>query len=165
VGFWSFLLSQWFKKVYAFEPSAEMRALFARNVTAPNVQVFPVALSDRNGRGSLRRPVAGNSGSTFVEMDVDGDVECRTLDSYQLSDVGFIKIDVEGAEYLVLSGARETIARSRPLIIAEQKQFGSRFGRSPEEVRGFLGELGYVLAQTVVKDEIFVPAEMLKRAS
>ena len=45
----------------------------------------------------------------------------RTLDSFSLDRVDFIKIDVEGQELPVVTGARETILRSRPVICVEQK--------------------------------------------
>lgn len=46
-------------------------------------------------------------------------VECKTIDSYQFSDVGFIKVDVEGYERFVLEGAQATIQRCRPTIQLE----------------------------------------------
>ena len=45
----------------------------------------------------------------------------RTLDSFSLDRVDFIKIDVEGQELPVVTGARETILRNRPVICVEQK--------------------------------------------
>lgn len=46
-------------------------------------------------------------------------VTVNTIDSYQFSDVGFIKIDVEGYERFVLEGAQDTINRCRPTIQLE----------------------------------------------
>lgn len=45
-------------------------------------------------------------------------VEVKTLDSFQL-EPEFIKIDVEGFEYLVLLGATATIKKSRPILLIE----------------------------------------------
>ncbi len=47
------------------------------------------------------------------------EVEIRTLDAFALTDVRFIKADVEGSEREVLEGARATIARERPTILLE----------------------------------------------
>jgi hypothetical protein len=47
------------------------------------------------------------------------DVAVRTLDSFALADVRFIKVDVEGSEREVLDGARTTIARDRPALLLE----------------------------------------------
>jgi len=46
-------------------------------------------------------------------------IDCKTIDSYNFQDVGFIKIDVEGYEKFVLEGALDTIKRCRPTIQLE----------------------------------------------
>ena len=46
----------------------------------------------------------------------------RTLDSFAVESVDFIKIDCEGYEDRVIEGASDTIKRCRPTIIVEQKQ-------------------------------------------
>ena len=48
-------------------------------------------------------------------------VDCRTIDSFNFSNVGLIKIDVEGAEKEVLMGARNTIIDNRPNLIIENE--------------------------------------------
>ena len=44
-------------------------------------------------------------------------VKTKTLDSFNLSGIDFIKIDVEGYELHVLSGGRETIAKINQIYI------------------------------------------------
>jgi hypothetical protein len=46
-------------------------------------------------------------------------VPTKRLDDYQLSDVGFIKVDVEGFEGAVLRGGLSTIRRDQPNILVE----------------------------------------------
>jgi len=41
------------------------------------------------------------------------------LDSLHLKNISFIKIDVEGAEKMVLEGARQTITREKPVMYIE----------------------------------------------
>ena len=43
----------------------------------------------------------------------------RTLDSFQLTQVGFIKIDVEGHEEAVLRGGLATLKREMPNLMIE----------------------------------------------
>ena len=43
----------------------------------------------------------------------------RTLDSYNLSDVTFVKIDTEGSEVEVLQGMLDTIQKCRPTLQIE----------------------------------------------
>ena len=59
-----------------------------------------------------------------VAQDFSGEVrqftvECATIDSDHLENVGFIKIDVEQHEREVLHGALNTIERCRPVLLIE----------------------------------------------
>lgn len=113
------------RQVVAFEPVPEMHATLARYY--PHIRLENIALSDENGEAAIRMPhgltalatlESSNQFSLPVET-VTFHVSKRTLDSYDLEGVGFIKIDVEGHEESVLRGALETIARERPNIMAE----------------------------------------------
>jgi hypothetical protein len=57
-----------------------------------------------------------DDGHVIVEVDV------RTLDEYDIRNVCFIKIDVEGHELDVLKGAARTIDRERPTLLVEIEQ-------------------------------------------
>lgn len=69
----------------------------------------PYAASDFNGRMS----------ENVITLDV------RTVDSLMLSDVVFIKLDVEGMEYQVLCGAENTIKQCQPFIAFENHKTNS----------------------------------------
>jgi len=49
-------------------------------------------------------------------------VPVRTIDSYQFSDVDFVKLDVEGHELQCVQGAEQTIRVQHPLLIVEQNR-------------------------------------------
>ena len=66
-------------------------------------------------------------------------VSTRPLDDWfveqGLRRLDFIKLDVEGAEFLVLAGAEQMLARFRPLILAEFDTYWiSTHGRTAEQV-------------------------------
>jgi hypothetical protein len=46
-------------------------------------------------------------------------VELRTLDSFGLTRLDFLKVDVEGMELQVLRGAADTLRRTRPILYVE----------------------------------------------
>jgi FkbM family methyltransferase len=76
------------------------------------------------------------------------EVEAATLDEewdrLGQPDVSLIKIDVEGAEYDVLLGARRTLAHSRPAILTEWVTAHARnYQRPVEDIYDLVRELGY----------------------
>jgi len=145
VGLWSRHMAKRFGHVHAFEPVADHRACFVRNVAAANVTLYDVALGAEPGRVSMWTE-QGSSGNTQVRGD--GEIEMRTLDSYGLEEVDFLKIDCEGYELFVLQGAVQTLQRCHPTICVEQKpRVLGNFGfKSPEAV-AFLEGLGAVVRQ------------------
>ena len=57
----------------------------------------------------------------------------------------FVKLDVEGAELSVLKGAREFLARTRPILLIEIAQIRTAgWGYDAVEIVRFLENMGYV---------------------
>ena len=54
-----------------------------------------------------------------LSSELSEEIEIRTLDSFQLDCISFIKLDVEENELQVLMGGIETIKRSYPVIMFE----------------------------------------------
>ena len=95
-----------------------------------NARSYEIALSDQSGSGELLVPMSGrtkaysNQRTGLSKHKVQGEhdvvqIETRTLDSYALDNVGFIKIDVEGYEHTVLKGARKTLMHCHPIMLIE----------------------------------------------
>ena len=128
-GIFAYALSTIADRVVAFEPNPDC-ARFARWMLRGCAELHELALSDAPGRATFYVPLsdegmvlhfAGNlkrTHSQFRNMRTYP-VEVRTLDSFGLTYVRFIKADVEGSEREVLDGACETIARDRPVLLLE----------------------------------------------
>lgn len=124
-GIYTYALSRFVRSVHCFEPLAEC-CRYIRDHPATNVTVHNVALSDGAGELELHIPIIrGRAVYTRASLDPPKElfdsrrVEVRTLDSYGLKDVGFIKIDVEGLEAAVLRGARHTLETCHPAMLIE----------------------------------------------
>lgn len=128
------------RHVVGFEPNPEccrvLKRLMELNVYG-RVTLIEAALADHAGttqlhvdepadvRGSIITGFRDNMkpGKRTVEVPV---LDGRELATRELGErVGFIKIDVEGAELEVLRGLRPVIERDRPLILFELLGTGS----------------------------------------
>jgi hypothetical protein len=69
-----------------------------------------------------------------------------------LVDVDFIQLDIEGFELRALKGAAETITRSHPVIMVEQKGLGERIGDTDTEVVAWLERMGYCARGVINND-------------
>ena len=150
-GAYTIRLCQGAGRVLAFEarPDQATRLAAMAKANALPVRVEGVALSDRCGTVRLRVPRSDYGRATIEQMNgLDGvaDIEeiavpTRRLDDYDLSGVGFIKIDVEGHELAVLRGAEETLRRSAPVLLVELED--RHHPNAVAEATAFLAGLGY----------------------
>lgn len=124
-------------RVVAVEPSSRERANLQRNVDRnglKNVTVVDTALGASCGRAQLQIAPGEHAGhntlGSFVYDEVVAEnseqVTVETLDllveRLGLPQVDFVKIDVEGAEVNVLSGADKVLNEARPLLLLEANE-------------------------------------------
>lgn len=128
--------------VESFEPLPEVHQLLAMNMRG---KTHNVALAERAGFAEMpqleygeARNFGGFSLGTRSSLRGAVKVEVKKLDDFNFSDVGLMKIDVEGFEERVLRGAVDTIARCRPALYIED----DRKDKS-ESLHAFVRELGY----------------------
>jgi FkbM family methyltransferase len=131
-GLFTYRLSRLYNRVHAFEINPELAGRLQRLVSS-NVSVYPIGLSCREGSNTLHtpyyhgRPLYGwasleSWNCPTAERYTESAVSVRPLDSFDLDEVSFIKVDVEGHELELLSGARRTIRRNRPIVLIEVKE-------------------------------------------
>jgi FkbM family methyltransferase len=128
LGPWTRELSRRVPHVTCLEPQPDL-ASYLRRVVPGNVTVVEAAVSDHAGTATLGLPEARHGANALASLGADPeaaavvhDVELVRLDDLDLSDIGFVKIDVEGHERAAIDGARELIGRDRPNLLLEAEQ-------------------------------------------
>jgi FkbM family methyltransferase len=110
--------------VIPLEPHPRAVAAIRATVTAnalTNVDLSGLGVAV-GARAGFLRPVfsaGGGLGATRFVPDPHGEVPTAPLDALIEGPVGFIKIDVEGMEMEVLTGAAALLARDRPFLYVE----------------------------------------------
>jgi FkbM family methyltransferase len=149
VGTYTFNMAPGSAHTWAFECTPRTFCYLAANVALhgleDKVTVQPCALGEKNTTVEIlvRSGDGGGNGRALGDERDDGcrkvKVEMRTLDSFTIENIGFIKMDVEGFEKHVLLGGVETLKRSNyPPIVFES--WGAPSG---DDVFKTLSELGY----------------------
>jgi FkbM family methyltransferase len=121
------------KKVYIFEPFPDncvrIHKLMKLNPLL-TMQLFQAALGDKSGNGEFRITQSSDTGklanSPILEQGTNkGSIQVRVHALDELIAAGtieapdVIKLDVEGAELLVLKGASTLLASSKPILLIE----------------------------------------------
>lgn len=122
-GPWTRGLRRIADRVVALEPARELAGLIA--AAYPDVRVVRAAASDHVGTATLYLPDGGPGvGTSSVEHGQGRPVAVprATVDSLELTDVRFMKVDVEGHELPALRGAEATIRRDRPVLLVEVEE-------------------------------------------
>jgi FkbM family methyltransferase len=153
--------------VYAFEPSPTPRRLLIEhlrmNGVSSGVTVCPVALSDVEGETTFYAVgISGKSalsGANIGREPEQFQVPVTTIDSYCSSQnvrPSLIKIDVEGFEFSVLNGARNTLKQFRPSVLVELHPMNwPALGINKGWAAAQLAELNYKVTAVENQTDIF----------
>jgi FkbM family methyltransferase len=152
IGFFSLSFARWVGpegRVIAIEPEARnissLRRRVARAGVSQVVTCIHAAAADRPGQVRLALN-PGHPGDHHL-AEIGEPVAAVTLDELTIGEprpVTLVKIDVQGAESMVLAGTSRLIAQHRPAIFIEVHEPSlTRFDSSPRELIGTLVALGY----------------------
>jgi FkbM family methyltransferase len=130
-------------RVFAFEPLPRNLEFLRRHLAlnkVENVTVVAAAVSDRSGTVRFEEDASTSKG----RIGEGGGLEVRSValddwvgpEGHPAPDL--LKIDIEGAEYLALQGARGVLARTHPLIF-----LSTHSGRVHRDCLAFLEALAY----------------------
>ena len=163
VGIWSKRLSYLFDTVIAFEPIPKHIECHKKNCTKSNITLNECALSDKETTMDMKVGTGRNTGRSTLEYKsnlVKGNneiiqIQTKTLDSFNIPKVDFMKIDVEKHEVNLLDGGIQTIKRCNPIIFIEDHNYFykksatgiDRLLSLGYEVLDYVGSYNYILKQ------------------
>lgn len=154
------------EKVYSFEPQKINFDRAVKNCELNdiwNVSLFNVALYSKNCKMAVQNhPVsqkdinyeACQACSLSLYENENGDIEARTLDSFNIEKVDFIKVDCETQDFEVIKGGIETIKRNRPIIIFE---YDVRSENVSNTCANFFKELNYSIREIAAANFLATP--------
>jgi FkbM family methyltransferase len=159
-------------RVFSFEPDPATFAYLTYNTrNLSQVICSTAALSDRNGNMTLHlHPTSAMSNSLVNAWDNAQQIDVTTCafdtwaEANNVGDIGLIKIDVEGAEPLVLQGMQRTLSSThKPPIISEfcPANLGGR--AAEEEIFQLFFDNGYkthLISSTGTLHRIKAPADV-----
>lgn len=138
--------------VISFEPFTRNHNALVNHISLNNLQnvkVEKLAVGEKNGVVNLyydeREKNLGMVTSGPIESGITEEVKMVSLDSYLenslIAKVDFIKIDVEGLEYSVLKGMKDTLEKYHPTLLVEISD--EKGNDNHTLISGYLKGLGY----------------------
>jgi FkbM family methyltransferase len=159
IGIYTLLASKHIRKggtVYSFEPSDWAYERLMENLQlneSKNVEVLKIAVSNFTGSKQfyICEDDAYNSLISTPMKEVQKVVEVKSISiddfciEHKIVKIDILKIDVEGADYLVLKGAQNILRSDKPpLIICEfNRNISEGMTLNKDEFVGFMKELSY----------------------
>lgn len=144
-------------KHFGFEPIPYLYTDLTKKYNSKECSLYNLALSDKAGVVEFNYVKSDPGYSGFQEREYRTNreiIEKIQVKTKKLDDIipinisiEFIKIDVEGAEFLVLKGAKQLIKRCKPIIVFEfEKAAGGYYGTTPEKMYKFFDDIGFSIS-------------------
>lgn len=163
-GTYSIHLSKYCKTVYAFEPQKMTYYALCGSVCLSNcynIECINYGLGSVDQIGTKELNIISEDGGgssiqpqyNLISKEM---IRVRTLDSFNISNIGFIKIDVEGNELDVLKGSLNTLRESdNPNILFESNT-------SNIELFDFINKIGYTIININGYQNMYLAASIKK---
>ena len=152
--------------VFGFEPNPLTYNRCLENISLndfSNIKVLNTALGDVSREGILIVPYNRNRGEAYISSTKPPDhgikVAITTLDRFvkenYITKIDLIKIDVEGYEFNVLNGAKETLKKYKPILFIEvDDELLQRQNIFPNKLIEFISSFGYSIVKADTYEEI-----------
>jgi FkbM family methyltransferase len=135
IGDTALMLSQYRPRIiYAFEPAQANFQLMQKTLLlnkTDNVTPVPLALGDCE---STQKMLTWDNAS-FLSGSGTEPVNVTSIDAFQAKNslkIGLVKMDIEGAEYNAILGAKQTIETQKPVLIISLYHTGRDFFEIPQ---------------------------------
>ena len=176
IGFHTCFMAKYFANVVALEPQAPIFKILQANTLINNLDNITLhnkcAYSSncsmqiaKDNKQEISIPKINQQKVNYSELfntaalnfertkPAPHTTEAITLDSLNLENVAFIKVDAQGSDLQVLIGAKETISRCRPVIAFEyEKELTLTHGNSLKDYEEFIKEIDYNLTELENKE-------------
>jgi len=153
IGFYSILAAERVGsagRVYSFEIDSRPLKAFRKTVRFSGLQMIHIeelAVSDIDGKATFLPAEEHGHNKIEPSSKVGRQIRTARLDTWVKQKapdrIDVIKIDVEGAEKLVIEGARDTILQYQPIIICEVTDQMEHFGHHVSDLLFLLEKIGY----------------------
>ena len=120
IGCDTFGFARWmendFNHIYCFDFRNKQR-IFEREIKNTNkFTYFVTGLGESKSINYTKEGVGRIKGKGKMKVNIE------TLDSFNLKEIDFIKLDVEGYEEKILKGSKNTILKYKPTVVIEQNK-------------------------------------------
>jgi FkbM family methyltransferase len=158
-------------ELHTFEPDHKNFERLKKNISINSLQakvkLNQKAVSTESGLGKITMGLDGENHLITDESNIDtiGDIELISLDQYindnQLSEIDFIKIDVEGFELNVLKGGLLSLSNKKIGVIQlEINETISNAGVNRTEIIDFVHKNGYQFYKYDISNNMLMPVDL-----
>lgn len=162
-------------KVYSFEPNPQMFERLQKNLEInPNlseqIEIHQLAIGEKEGKANFFCPPVGFEGlgglqnTNRISINNVINVDVITLDKFiednNIQRLDFIKLDVEGGEFDVLRGAKNTLNKYHPTILFEaEEENTAAYGYRVFQLLSYLENLGYIVKKAGNVNFVAIPTD------